>query len=173
MKRILCGFGMVVIMATGCHSKNDGGGIPADKLNASDSMFLQKATQGNLAEITAGHIADSMAVRDSVKMFGAMMITDHSTAQLSLDSIGNKWSIALPALPDAAHVAMAAMLRTLSGEAFDSAYLGGQLVDHKAAEMLYQDEIQKGSNVQVLAYANRVLPVVQMHLMMVDSLVKK
>ena len=74
---------------------------------------------------------------------------------------------------DAAHVQIAAMLSAMSGRTFDSAYVHGQVTDHQTAVNLFQNESSNGSNAKVKTYVNNYLPVIEMHLMMADSLAAK
>lgn len=154
-----------------CHKQKDQGSEdPNNHLSAADSSFMIRASYGNEAEIGAGQIASTKAMRDSVKMFGQMMVTDHSAAETSLDSIANRFHVGIPHEPDSAHKAMAQMLTGLSGQAFDSTYINVQVQDHQSTVDLFQKELDSGFNRTVIDYATQYLPKIKMHLSMADSL---
>jgi putative membrane protein len=140
-------------------------------LSPSDSLFAIKASQANVAEIDAGKVSLTNAGLDSVKMFGQMMIDDHTKAKVSLDSIGGLLGFNMPDTADSAHIALKMKLMTLQGHAFDTTYVNAQVADHKTVLALLGSEMNNSSaNPKLRDYATRNYPVVQMHLMMADSL---
>jgi len=132
-------------------------------VNATDKNFIMQATYGNKSEVAAGAIAASKGQRDSIKIFGQMMVTDHTMAQTSLDSIAGAVSVTPPAGPDSLHQAMAQQLLTLSGKTFDSVYINSQVTDHQKTISLFEDEIAHGQHQLVKNFANKNLPVIRMH----------
>jgi putative membrane protein len=61
-------------------------------------------------------------------------------------------------------------LRGLSGRMFDSVYIMNQIKDHQAAISDFQNEISEGNQSDVINYANKYLPKLQMHLQIADSI---
>lgn len=153
-------FAAVAVFSVAC-SNNDGDNTT---LNSTDSYFMQQASYSNLDEVSAGNIASTRGNYDSVKMFGNMKVMDHTKAQASLDSLGTKFNVVLPTAPDSTHQAMAAKLQTLSGSIFDTTYMGAQVRDHMTAISIFQLELSSGNNYEVRNYANKYLPIIQMHL---------
>jgi putative membrane protein len=152
---------LLFVCFIGCNKKDI---IIDATLNKADVYFMQQASYANLAEITAGALAASKGSYDSVKMFGSMMVTDHTKAQSSLNVLSDKLNVQLPTEPDSAHKAQVAYLQTLSGYAFDTAYINAQVIDHYATISLFETEILTGRNPWVKNYANKNLPVIKMHL---------
>ena len=150
--------GTLIVCAVAC-SKNDDN----NNLNETDNYFMQQASYSNNAEVAAGQIAVTNGSYDSVKMFGNMMVDDHSKSQNSLDSLGNSFGVALPTTADSVHEAKAAMLQSMSGYMFDTAYINAQVKDHEATIALFQQELASGNNQQVKNYATTYLPVIEMH----------
>ncbi len=144
-----------------------------NSVNATDKQFTTMAAMSNFAEISAAKLALSKTSDMDVQMFAQKMITDHTKAQDSLKLIAGQLSLNAPDSLDAAHVQMAAMLSAMSGRAFDSAYVHGQVIDHQTAVNLFQNENSNGSNSKVKTYVTTYLPAIQMHLMMADSLAMK
>lgn len=155
----------LIIGAIGCNKDDD-----SINNKSMDQDFMTKAAYSNLAEVDAGQVAASRGSDMAVTMFGQMMVTDHNTAQSELMATAISKGVSLPTGPDSAHVAMKAMLMTMSGRAFDSMYVHGQIADHQATIDLMQNEINTGSDNEAKSYANKYLPKVQMHKHMVDSI---
>lgn len=56
-------------------------------LNDVDTNFMVQAAYSNLAEIDAGALAASKGQKDSVKMYGAMMVQEHTLAHTELKAL--------------------------------------------------------------------------------------
>jgi putative membrane protein len=165
MKYLFVCAAIAFICADCSHNDNDN-----TTVSNADSYFMQQASYSNYAEISAGAIAASKGGDDSVRMFGSMMVADHGNAQSSLDSIASSLNVTVPNTADSVHQAMAAQLQTLSGNTFDTAYINAQVKDHMATIAIFQQEISGGNNAQVKAYANKNLPIIQMHLQEAQSI---
>ena len=91
-------------------------------------------------------------------------------AQTDLKNLGASVGYPVKDTIDPAHVAMAAQLNALSGRAFDSTYMYGQVADHRTTVSFFQTEQSNGRHSDVLNYANTYLPHIQMHLQSADSI---
>lgn len=139
-------------------------------LTSQDQSFISKASLSNTAEVRAGGFADSTADTAMVRNFGMQMVTDHSNAQSDLKSLGTKLNVAVTDSVDQMHASLMDTLRGLSGRMFDSVYIMNQIKDHQAAISDFQNEISEGNQSDVINYANKYLPKLQMHLQMADSI---
>ena len=137
-----------------------------------DQSFFNLASQANLAEIAAGKLAETKGSA-KVKSLGKQMVADHTTAQNELVALAKKESITIPMSPDTEHKQALADLGKLSGKSFDSAYMAGQLADHKSAVALFSEESVNGSDPGAKAFAAKYLPKLKMHLQMFQGNVKK
>jgi putative membrane protein len=135
-----------------------------------DRAFISKASLSNTAEVRAGALADSTSDSSVVRAFGQQMVTDHSTAQTDLKILGSNLSVAVTDSVDSMHAALIDTLRGLSGRMFDSVYIMNQIKDHQTAITDFQNEINEGNQSDVVGYANKYLPKLQMHLQMADSI---
>ncbi len=151
---------LVLISAGSCIKDDDENNF----VNGTDSAFLIKAAYSNYAEINAGNIASTKGNSDLVRMFGTMMVADHSKAQTSLDSINTLFMLSLPVTPDNVHISKAAYLQTLSGYNFDTAYMNAQVSDHQVTIAFFQKEISSGIDRFIKDYATSHLPIIQTHL---------
>jgi putative membrane protein len=137
-----------------------------------DQTFFNLASQANLAEISAGQLAETKG-NAKVKSLGKQMVTDHTTAQNELVALAKKEAVTIPMSPDADHKQALSDLNKLSGKSFDSAYISSQLADHKTAVALFSEESVNGSDTGAKAFATKYLPKLKMHLQMFQGTIKK
>lgn len=139
-------------------------------LSSQDQAFISKASLSNTAEIQAGGLADSTSDTATIRAFGQQMVTDHTTAQNDLKTLGGNFNVSVKDSVDSMHSSLINTLRGLSGRMFDSVYIMSQIKDHQAAISDFQNEINEGNQSNVINYANKYLPKLQMHLQMADSI---
>ena len=148
------------IVLTACDKDDDNN----NQVSNSDKDYMTNAALSNLAEIDAGQLAATKGNKDSVKMYGNMMIMEHTKANASLDSLAKTKGVTLPTTVDAEHAALKTRLSGYSGRTFDTAYVNAQVKDHAKTVTLFQSEIAGGQNKDVINFANKLLPNIQMHL---------
>lgn len=162
---------IVSLLSTGlfvaCDDDDDN---PDPALTTMDRTFMEKAAYGNKAEIEAGQLASTKGNDTMVKMFGTMMVQDHTTAYDELEDLSDDWDVVIPQTPDSVHQAMKQYLNTLSGYTFDTAYINAQVKDHQQTVALFQLEADSSKQLQLKAYATKYLPKIKMHLQKADSI---
>lgn len=137
---------------------------------------MTQASMSNTAEIQEAQYADSTidSTRDSlgtsIRAFASKMITDHTNAQNDLKTLGTTVNATVSDSVDSMQTNQMDSLKMLSGRSYDSAYIISQIANHQAAVSLFQQESSQGNRTEVINYANKYLPVIQMHLQMADSL---
>ena len=135
----------------------------ATALSAQDRSFIEKAAQGNNAEVANGGLADARSTNSSVIAFGRMMAADHGAANDRLAEIARLHMIALPSsLGD--HQAGYDRLVDRKGSDFDSEFVRVMVEDHDMARQLYQQEIVSGVDPMLREYAASMLPKIEAHL---------
>jgi putative membrane protein len=167
MTKILIACALSATLLFGC-DKDDDDTDP--EYNSTDREFVMKASMANTAEIDAGSLASTKATDGGIQDFGEMMVSDHTTAKSQLKDIADDLRLPAPDSLDAEHVALKTLLMSLSGRAFDSAYIHSQVKDHQAAIDLFNTQVQNGRNQRLKDYASGQLPHLQHHLDMADSL---
>lgn len=150
-----------------CKKNNDNNNN--ETVSTQDRNFISQTALANSAEVQAGQLASTTSDTSIVKMFGQQMVTDHTTAQNDLKTLGNNLNVAVPDSVDSMHSSLMDSLKTLTGRAFDSVYIMNQITDHQTTIAKFQDEINSGNKTDVINYANKYLPKLQMHLQMADS----
>ncbi|HEX2970649.1 MAG TPA: DUF4142 domain-containing protein [Bacteroidales bacterium] len=133
-------------------------------LASQDQTFSTAAAASNLAEIRFGQLALSKSTNDSILIFAGTMVTEHTKANKQLDSLAKRLNVSLPDSMDAAHITLYNKLSGMTNNAFDSAYIQSQVMDHQAAQTLMQTQISNGKNMDLVEYANKNLPAINMHL---------
>lgn len=156
---------------TSCSSDSSDDDVTPTTLNEADRTFIMNAGYGNQAEISAGQKAVDKGVNASLRMYGQMMITDHTTNQNELLAIGQQVGVTPPSGLDSAHQALAQQLSLAqTGKPFDSLYITTQVSDHDRAIQAYQNEINNGNDSRIKEFAVKYLPALQRHRLMADSI---
>lgn len=155
------------LLFTACDKDND-----ENDVNAQDQTFIVAASRSNRAEVELGTMALSKGTNNAVKMHAQMMVTEHTASQNELVGIHSNLDTDadINAALDAEQQAMRTTLMSLSGAAFDSAYIDGQIKGHIKTLAAFDAEISGGQNAQVKAFASSKRPAIQMHKEMADSI---
>jgi len=139
------------------------------QLSTQDQNFVKQAAMSGMAEVQEGQLAQSKGDIE-VQSLGAHMVADHTKANDQLKGITRSLDVALPLNVSAKQTAMITKLQNASGtSAFDSAYLSGQKTAHLKAIKVFETEISTGSNPQLKTFATTTLPILKMHLAMVEA----
>jgi putative membrane protein len=129
-----------------------------------DSSFYKDAAEAGIAEVDAGNLAGEKATDPKLKEFAAMMVKDHSAANMKLQTLAASKNVKLPTSASVGQTASQAKLKMLSGETFDKSYIKGQVKAHKETVALLKKEIASGEDADAKAFAKATLPTVQSHL---------
>jgi putative membrane protein len=139
--------------------------------NNNDKSFIDSAAASGMAEVQLGQMAASKASNETVRSFGQRMVTDHTTANNQLLQIAKNKNVTTPTQLDPAHQALMNRLSSLSGLAFDTAYINSQVADHRKAVNLFQAEVNNSSgDPSVRGFASSNLPILNMHLQSAQSI---
>lgn len=139
----------------------------------SNQEFVTQATQGNLAEIELGQLAQKRAASAEVKQYAQQMITDHTQAQNQLKQLAAQKKLTIPQSVGEQNKQVAANLSKLSGADFDRAYMNQMVQDHQKTVSLFQREAEQGQDPDLQAFASTKLPTLQQHLQQAQSLADK
>jgi putative membrane protein len=134
--------------------------------------YLAQAASSDQFEIQSGQLALQASQNPSVQQFANMIIRDHTNSTQMLMTAAQAAHVYTPTpaiLPP--QQAMLDQLRGAgSGYAFDQAFQQIQIQAHQQALMLHQNYAQSGDVPQLRATAGQIVPVVQQHLQMAQSL---
>ena len=143
-----------------------------NRLSSSDRLFMNKAAQGNLAEIRLSQLALQRGSSDQVKQYAQQMIDQHTQASNQLTQIATQKGVTLPTQLDAQHQQIERQLQRLSGASFDQAYMRAMVNDHAQTVALFQRQTQQGRDQDVVAFASGLLPAIQEHYTMANSMIR-
>ena len=126
--------------------------------------FLQKAAEGQQAEIVLGRLASERAADRHVKEFGMHMMEDHRKASAEIRQLAAKEGVTLPTELTGRHKDKQEQFAHLSGSEFDRAYMGYMLRDHRKDVKEFERRVKAIKDPQVLQWAEGTLPVLKEHL---------
>src|SRR5512146_559383 len=125
--------------------------------------FIQKAIEGNLAEIKVGQLAQQKGATEGVRHFGTVLEQDHSKANQQAMTAASSMGVTPPSQPSPKEQAEYQHLASLSGSQFDKAFVKAMVKDHRKDLAEYKKE-SKASNSPASTYAKQIVPDLQKHL---------
>ncbi|WP_216328155.1 DUF4142 domain-containing protein [Deinococcus aestuarii] len=138
--------------------------MTAPNASTVDGLFLQAATGDNLFEIQSSQLALTKTNTPAVRAYAQRMIDHHVPAQDQVAALAATRRVPLPtALPPELQIKLNT-LGTLSGAAFDTAYLNEQVLSHQLALSVGLNERSAGRDAQVVALAAGLQPIIAGHL---------
>lgn len=147
-------------------------GASASAFAASSNDFVTKASEGGVAEVQAGKLAEQKSQSADIKAFAEMMVKDHTAANEQLTTLAKKLDLKVE--DDATLVAKAKKeILELRDESFDKAYVNNQVKAHEDTVALFTKESQSSDNAELKAWATKTLPKLQAHLDQVRALQAK
>jgi putative membrane protein len=134
--------------------------------------YLATAASSDMFEIQSAQLAQQMSQNPAVQSFAGMLITDHTQSTQMLMAAAQAAHVSAPPpalLPQ--HQALLDQLRGAgSGYAFDQAFQQIQIQAHQQALGLHQNYAASGDVQALRATAGQIVPVIQKHLAMAQSL---
>jgi putative membrane protein len=127
--------------------------------------FRAMALQSDAFEISSSQLALQRSRSPAIRSFARQMVQDHTMTSQALGVPAGS-AVAL----DARHASMLNQLAPLSGRAFDAAYGQMQVMAHQEAVGMFAAYAQGGVDPAMRAFAQQVLPSLQMHLTMAQRL---
>ena len=122
--------------------------VAAD-LKHDDADYLKKTSQGLMAELEMGKMAQKQASDERVKQFGQRMVEDHGKDLQNIKQLAAQKHVALPDSPDKEQREEAAKLAKLSGAAFDKEYVKYEAKDHK-------DDVKENGKTTMKAFGGKL-----------------
>jgi putative membrane protein len=127
--------------------------------------FRAMALQSDAFEISSSQLALQRSRSPAIRSFARQMVQDHTMTSQALGVPAGS-AVAL----DARHASMLNQLAPLGGRAFDAAYGQMQVMAHQEAVGMFAAYAQGGVDPAMRAFAQQVLPSLQMHLTMAQRL---
>ncbi|HXW03787.1 MAG TPA: DUF4142 domain-containing protein [Vicinamibacterales bacterium] len=147
-----------------------GPAAPAAAQAVTDAQIAAIVVAANQVDIDAGKLAAARASNPEVKKFGEQMVTDHSSVNKSAAALVNKLKVTPEENPTSRSLKEGgeknlARLKTLSGAAFDKAYIDHEVEYHQQVlDALDKTLIPGASNDELKALLVKVKPAFVAHL---------
>ena len=133
-------------------------------ISALEQSYLQKAIEGQQAEVALGQLAVQKASSDQVKQYGARMIQDHQRTSEKLQKLMSQEGAREIGELSMAHQQIQRMLSELSGKDFDRAYMAFMVRDHTTDLDEWQQRAQTVPDAGIDHWMAALLPVLKNHL---------
>lgn len=143
----------------------------AGKPGNDPATYLAKAGAGDLFEEESSRAILKTTQDPQIKSFARMMIADHEQSAAILKKAARvaDLNVTPPALRPDQQQSLDA-IKAAKGKDADHAYLGAQRDAHAAALNLHRTYAANGDTPQLKAAAARIVPVVEQHIAMLDTL---
>ena len=129
-----------------------------------DQAFVAKVSQGGMYEVEASKLAERKAVAQDVKDFATSEVHDHGLVGDKLKAISAKANIAINGKLNAEFSGKLSHLDTLSGHAFDVAYMESMADIHAKDGAAFAKEAAETGNPDYKAFAAETHVIVLRHI---------
>lgn len=142
----------------------DASEVPQDQ-PVTSSTFVRFAAMSDLFEIETGKLAMKNGQSSATREFAKMMVEDHSASSRALkDAVEQaEITVLLPTKLDLAHQGRLDRLAKANVEDFDREYMNQQIEGHRDALKLHQEFQAAADDGTLVAFSQKVLPVIQKH----------
>ena len=137
-----------------------------------DKAFVSKALQGGLTEVQLGQLTLQKSENPQVKEFAQKMIDDHTRLGEQMKPVAKQLNVSIPDQPSKKDRKLISQMQSLSGTAYDQAYVKDMVKDHKQDLSDFQAEASNGSDPTVKDAATQGSKVIAQHLQMAQQLAK-
>jgi putative membrane protein len=129
-----------------------------------DQQLVSQVAADNLLEVRLGQFAAKKAASPAVKQFAQRMVIDHTSMQKQWMAAAEKNKLQFKADLGPQHLQQAEQLNSLSGAAFDKAYMAAMVQNHQAAVNSFQTERNAPHAADIRQLIEAGLPALQEHL---------
>jgi putative membrane protein len=137
---------------------------------AMDKTFVKKALEGSMAEVQMGQLALQKSNDDQVKQFAQRMVDDHGKMVDQMKPVAQQMGIKVPDSPPKGEMKKMDKMKSLSGDAFDQAYIKDMVKDHKKDSSEFKQEAQSTQNPQLKQLATEGGQTIDSHLQQIQQI---
>ncbi|WP_182083960.1 DUF4142 domain-containing protein [Aureimonas sp. ME7] len=138
---------------------------------ASPQDFAKMAASGGLYEIQSSEmILKDGSASAEVKAFAEQMVADHTKAGADLKAAAQKAGVDVPAAPASKEATKLKQLGEAPAAEREKLYLTQQRLAHNDAVVLHRAYAASGTDPNLKAYAEKVVPIMEEHSTHVDKL---
>lgn len=129
-----------------------------------DEKFAREVSEGGVAEIELGKLAEEKGQSEHVKLFAKHMVEDHTKVNEELKEIASREHLTLLTNLDRKDEGTRQRLEKMSGPEFDKAYAETMVRDHEQDVAAFKQEANSGQKSSLQQFAQRFLPTLEGHL---------
>lgn len=144
-----------------------------DTLNAADVKFVKHEAAAGMAVVKIGELGVKKADSAEVKAFAEAIVTDHTKANDELKALATKKGLELSNVIDPKQAATFQKLEKFSGVEFDKNFVADIISGHKKCISNFEAASIDSKDVDVKAFANKMLPALKAHLEKAEGLKAK
>lgn len=144
-----------------------------DTAQMMDKEFVQKAVQGNLAEVQMGQLALQKSNNDDVKQFAQKMVDDHTKLEDQMKQVAQQLKVKAPDSPSSKQKSAMKKLQALNGDDFDKAYIKEMVKDHEQDDKAFKEEAKNSPNPGMKQVVGQDEQVINHHLEMIQQIAQK
>lgn len=137
---------------------------------ASDEGFVKKASQGGMAEVKMGELAQQRAQSPEVKEFAQHLVSEHQQANNELQQLAQTKGMKVETEVGAKQKQTLNRLAKLNGQEFDKKFIEAVVKDHEDDVKDFKKQSEKGKDADIKNWAQQTLPALEKHLQMAKSL---
>ena len=175
MKKAVLAFALLAAFAAPSYAQSVGektGVNSALGIAPKTEDFIKEVAISDMTEIEAAKLAQQKGNADE-KKFAEMMVADHTKTSTELKSmVPDNMKAAIPTVLDDTSQKKIAKLRDAKPEDFAADYDPVQVSAHKDAVSLFERYANGGDDPKLKDWAGKILPALQHHLEMAQSLDK-
>lgn len=142
----------------------------AGEASSQDKLFVSRALAGGMAEVQLGQLTLQKSNNEQVKQFAQRMIDDHTKLGEQMKSVAQQIGASVPTKISKKDRTTIAKLGTLSGSAYDQAYIKDMLKNHKQDLSDFQTEASSGQDQTVKDAASQGSQLIAQHLQMIQQI---
>ncbi|MFA1621291.1 DUF4142 domain-containing protein [Rhizobium mongolense] len=135
----------------------------------SDKEFLSDAMKGDNSEIRLGELAAQKGGSEDVRSFGQALVVDHRKAKDEATALAGDLEVKTTSIITVDAQNAVEKLRRLSGPEFDKEFADYMASNHEKAITEFKEKAGEGDR-PVPEFARKMLPILQKHLQLAQSL---
>ena len=141
---------------------DDDNDVDLPRLTAQE--FVQRAAVGDMFEIQTGNMALQKSTMAEVRTFAEQIVADHSASSQELMALAQQKNLTVPTTLPQDKQAIITRLDGKTGVPFDKDFADVQEDAHEDAVELYRQAVQDLEDADLRAFAQKILPKLEMHL---------
>ena len=133
---------------------------------------MNMAAEADMTSAHLGQMAEDRSASNGVKDFAKKLTDDHTQDYSQLTALASKTGETIPKGINSQDNREIARLDKYKGKTFDRAFLAQERTEHEKLVQAFKREAEHGDNVDIKAYTNKTLPVIEGHLHEAQDLLK-